>query len=517
MRQLTKVIPNRSYMEYVRFELKLMHPFLSKAAQIFILSCLLVFSSCGRKAYMKALQQPISQKDLDTDAVHEDLDLLHQAIEDIVPFTYLYSDSLTIAQTYTSVKGEGQQSIMEFYGNVLELLGSYNASHFFIEFPYEQYRQKLLEQQQGIFPFYCSLENDVLHIDQTFIKADSTFKDYELIQINGFDADSLFKSFYKYVGGSKTTKHYDVRAKFHQLLWLNGIAGPFTFLFTNKQGARIEKIHQGYFYPKKPKETTTAATRVNALEDYIQYKQLDSQTACIKINAFYGYAQKEYEAFLKETFQKIKANSTTRLVIDLRGNGGGDDRLCSMLLHYLTDKPYRFYGGQHRKVSKQYNQYFRYASNNGWLLRQVPYGPGVALFFSRHPTESKTFSSPKVGKEIKLQKVKDNSLRFQGTCYFIIDNGTYSSAVSLANAVEDYNLGTLVGQPSGSIPNEHGEIMNFKLPNSGLMIYLPSAFYVRANGDITNPNPVLPKMLIPRRTLAKMSTSEVAEYIKQAN
>ena len=100
--------------------------------------------------------------------------------------------------------------------------------------------------------------------------------------------------------------------------------------------------------------------------------------------------------------------------------------------------------------------------------------------------------------------LKFNNAEFQALFYFLVILNLF---LTEANAVEDFNLGILVGQPSGSIPNEHGEIMQLKLPRSGLGVYLPSAFYVRANGDLNNPNPVLPDLYISRKVLEEMSTS----------
>ncbi len=482
---------------------------------ILYLVVIIAFSmlSCGRKAYLGALNQPIKEKQLSADAVQADLDYLQRSIEQIVPFPYLYKDSSQIAQIYETMKGRGEQDILSFYKGVLEIIGSYDASHFFVQFPTSLFRRQLKEKHQGLFPFYCSLEGEELIVDKVLYPADSIWMDFQVERINGLDADSLFRSFYRYTGGAETTKHYDTRSNFFTCLWLNKVEGPFHIEMTRGDNEPITIQHQGYYLPEKSEVSTPPSEGNDGLKTYVQYRQINEETAYLEIKRFWGFPKKEYFDFLEQTFYDLKEKGMKCLLVDLRGNGGGNDRLCIALLHYLVDRPYRMYGGQHRKVSKAYNKYFKYAGSMPWIIRQIPYGFGVSLFFSKHPTESKVYSSPKVGKEAKLVRIKRNPLRFDGDTYFIIDNGTYSSAVSLANAVEDFDLGTLIGQPSGSIPNEHGEIMQLKLPNSGLGVYLPSAFYVRANMDLTNPNPVLPEHFIPRSQLRNMSAEDLVEFI----
>ena len=117
------------------------------------ITVLFIAWGCGKKAYMAAYQQPLTEGTLDAIAVQEDLDFLHRSIESIVPFTYLYGDSTAIANAFHEKQRIGQQDILQFYGNILELMGSYNASHFFVGFPNNQYRAQLKAEKEGVFPF----------------------------------------------------------------------------------------------------------------------------------------------------------------------------------------------------------------------------------------------------------------------------------------------------------------------------------------------------------------------------
>lgn len=180
--------------------------------------------------------------------------------------------------------------------------------------------------------------------------------------------------------------------------------------------------------------------------------------------------------------------------------------------------PYEYYGDEMRKLSPAYRRYFRKASGYGWLVRQAPYTAAIKLLYHRHPTEPNTYVSTKPGKEAKLRgKIKRNGPRFRGRAYLITDGGSYSSAVSVADAFRHYGMGTVVGQPTGSAPNEHGENMSFRLPNSGLVVTIPSVYYVRASGDEADVDVVRPDVEVETQALEGMGPQELAGVVRAAH
>ena len=46
---------------------------------------------------------------------------------------------------------------------------------------------------------------------------------------------------------------------------------------------------------------------------------------------------------MEDTFRTLREKGTKTLIIDLRGNGGGNDMYGAMLVSYLTDKPFRYF------------------------------------------------------------------------------------------------------------------------------------------------------------------------------
>lgn len=52
-------------------------------------------------------------------------------------------------------------------------------------------------------------------------------------------------------------------------------------------------------------------------------------------------------------FSQVKRSSAHRLIIDIRGNGGGDSAMADFIMKYLTDRPVRSYSKVKIKISKE--------------------------------------------------------------------------------------------------------------------------------------------------------------------
>jgi hypothetical protein len=66
----------------------------------------------------------------------------------------------------------------------------------------------------------------------------------------------------------------------------------------------------------------------------------------------------------------------------------------------------------------------------------------------------------------------------------------------MANAVEDFDLGILVGEPTKSIPRELSNALPLKTPNAKVAFVVPATLFTRASGDANNYEPVKPDVLI---------------------
>jgi hypothetical protein len=147
----------------------------------------------------------------------------------------------------------------------------------------------------------------------------------------------------------------------------------------------------------------------------------------------------QYEDVLESFFGEVAARGLERIVVDLRGNPGGDSRVTDLFVEYLDVG--RIPSGSTKG---------RYGP---WL---VPLGDGTMQGRRQDPA-------------------------FGGAVVVLTDHATFSSAADFATVLSDNGLATIVGEPPGSAPTGAGDIVVFRLPVSGLFMQVSYKEFVRAD------------------------------------
>jgi hypothetical protein len=166
-----------------------------------------------------------------------------------------------------------------------------------------------------------------------------------------------------------------------------------------------------------------------------------------------------FAAAVSEAFRGLREHRLTRLVIDVRGNTGGQSEAGAQLLRHLIDRPVQ----QVSRARERLN-----ADNNGWLGWRG--APGTVREFD-------------LGRD-GLVEPAPAAERFRGRVAVLIDEMTYSAAILFVTAVQDLRLGVLVGRPTGGFANQTGNMVPLRLRHSGLTCFIPSRVFVRPNGDL---------------------------------
>lgn len=126
-------------------------------------------------------------------------------------------------------------------------------------------------------------------------------------------------------------------------------------------------------------------------------------------------------------------SGVTRVIIDVRSNQGGASKVCEQLLDAIGMQPPE-YGGYARKS----------------LLAVAQNGDMDAWNTSLKPDSS------------KAQKKLPISLAV------LTNEFTFSFATMLAVWTQDGKLGTVIGYPSANSPSSYGDVLSFRLNNSGI-------------------------------------------------
>ena len=183
----------------------------------------------------------------------------------------------------------------------------------------------------------------------------------------------------------------------------------------------------------------------------------------------------ELSAIVTELEQAL-ARGTKKVIIDARGNEGGNSDACIKLLKALG------------MVPPEYGMFVRFsreaATQNGY-----------------------TCDSGSFKKERDKTVIQNPSIQL----VVLTDRHTFSSATMLAVYVRDGGLGTIIGEPSPNSPSCYGDVIFFHLDNSHLFGTISHKMFDRPDDRKMDEN-----MLIPDITTNSGEALSVAEKFLSA-
>lgn len=183
------------------------------------------------------------------------------------------------------------------------------------------------------------------------------------------------------------------------------------------------------------------------------------------------YAIAAFRQFVTGAFADIAASGASDLLIDLRGNPGGDVSFSDLVVARLTDTPYRFASrydvraGPNTKAS-----WADWQGDPGSLAGRM-----AAAIAAAEPGERVTIVLP------VTRPIADHA--FRGKVWVLIDRHSYSNAAVVAALMQDLGMATIMGEETADLPTTYGAVESFDLPRSGATITYPKAYMVRPSGS----------------------------------
>lgn len=189
-------------------------------------------------------------------------------------------------------------------------------------------------------------------------------------------------------------------------------------------------------------------------------------------------AGQDYYPFLAESFAKIAAKPKP-LILDLRGNGGGDDLYGAKLVSYLVDKPFRYF--EKIEVTEHYSGYGSIEETQGNRLMTSHDG-------------------------LNIQQPSANS--FNGPLYVLIDGLSFSTCADVASVLKANKRGIMIGEETGggSGGNTSGNSSSLTLDHSDIRINIPMWKYTTAS----DPNRIFGRGVMPDVSM-KLTAVELLE------
>lgn len=220
------------------------------------------------------------------------------------------------------------------------------------------------------------------------------------------------------------------------------------------------------------------------------------RASVLAVSSFSQGSFGKYQRRLWKGFRRAKEIGLP-LVIDLRGNAGGQSARMEMLWRHVANArrqlPFGLVAKQsletHREIHKHYKRL-----RKRWVDKHKETSLEARYIYDMAHL-------PVGGRdtlEFPMQPLVD--WRFKGPVCVLMDGESASATVSFAGAFQQDGRGPIFGEPClGAEQGTMGNPMFKVLPVSRIVVSMSTAVYMaQANGDWTNTSPVRPDVFIPQ-------------------
>lgn len=418
--------------------------------------------------FFKATAQDVArEKSIYTKSeIVADINFLIEKYEEIHPNPYLHKDSNTIQQLKNQIVDDIPEEVSITLAR--QLTGSVASKFVFGHSDILPIVLPKDKSNRANFPFWVLFKEHKIVIQKNLSDELTIDPFSEILSINGISSSEVVTVMINSVSGeTKEFKERFLCGSFSNYLnFFFGFEGP-EFVVEIKHNNGTIRTY-----------TLQKATNIqgNSIEkaSLFNLSFLDDQVALIDINAFAN--KKDFKTFLEDAFQKVAIKNTETLIIDVRGNGGGNSNLISQLTSYLTNKPITIFNGGVEKTSKASKKY-----NHKQYIKWYMYPVYPLLYFipdARPKFTNKNGSITKTGADnVKPKKFKN---KFAGKVFVLVDEGTFSTASVFASTLQCADIAKIVGRSTGEPVIGDGNTVAVILPNTKIIHEIGTSLFYNA-------------------------------------
>ena len=417
-----------------------------------------------------ACQKPQAQpKEFSQKQLQEDLGQLVFELKTYHPGLYWYQSPKAFNQHVAQVEEaiENGQDFSEFYKSVKQLTSSIGCGHSRARMPASR-SQQLLDTVQVLPLQVFLLDGDVFTINSSA----GIPKGSKIVSVAKFKSHDIIAELRSVVpsdGFNTTGKDNFIAPRFGLMLALYlDIEGTSTSLTTTVNylppGSQEAQTQEVVFSPVSnllPSDQGPMMSFTNAALP---------MTKILRIRTFSSEALNsagfDYFDFLDTSFDQLKKEKTENLIIDVRGNGGGNDHYGATLVSYIANSSFGYFNSI--EVTNAYEGY----------------GDIEEIAGKRYMLSHQDLA--------EQQPKKD---RFAGKVFILADGGSFSTTADFVSISKNIGAATIVGLETGggACGNTSGNSKSITLKNTGIAMRVQMWGYSSAiDKDIPCGHGVLP-------------------------
>jgi hypothetical protein len=440
---------------------------------LILIAFVLTFHSTAQTS--KSNDLPVSydrNKKYSVENLHFDLAILKDALVKTHPGLYRYQSEKEFEDNYTLLKNSisGTMTETEFYNLVTSFVANIKCGHTDTDMSEKFYKYGLSKAK--VFPFGIKIIEEKIYLQKNYTTDTTVALGAQIISINGISADSILHFMQAQQWTDGFIKSYNRIEHFFQTMLLGFLNYPERYVLNIKDMNGNSKLTtiEALDYKIYEEREKRYAPDSNPKNKPFRFRVIDSlSTGIVDIDGFYGIG---YNKFLARTFKTLKNKKYKNLIIDLRGNSGGDGQYPVTLYSYITLKEFRASDHMEMTIDNPNDTIFKYGKlpyNGRWRFKHF-------YKYKLKETENGVYElKSNALKELRKKPLQPRKNNFTGNVFILIDIKSYSAS-SHFSAIAYYNKrAKFIGRETGGAycGDTSGWEFSLTLPRTGIQVYIP--------------------------------------------
>jgi len=373
--------------------------------------------------------------------IQEDFNQLRSTIEKTHPALYSFTDKKEFDRFFEQQfnRIDKPMPVESIYPVFASLTAKIGCGHSVAMMP-EGYWESL---ERKMFPIHLKFIENHAYVKGTFSAMDSTPIGSAILSINGNAMEELIAEMRNLISTdaySLTYSNFRLGKRFSYLYaLLYGQPASFSVRYT-EIGNSIQKeiIVNPVPVQNLPKE----------MEDHhgLGLEIIEERhVAVLTISHFAFYDNRDFfYSYIDDAFNRMDQENIGNLILDVRGNTGGDPFCAAHLFSYLEKEPVPYFSGP-------YGEYFR-------LSQAIPLHPN----------------------------------HFDGELITLVDGGVFSTTGHFIALLKYRNVGTLIGEETGATFTCNDGSRSYHLKNTRIQGHIASRTFAAAVHDLPRNRGIIP-------------------------
>lgn len=360
-------------------------------------------------------------------------------------YTYISKKEFNALKNQKLRELSDSTSLGQFLWACEDIAASIQCAHTFIWWP-EDFG---LIPDSLLFPIDTWTDGAKLHVTDARNNMDRLDAGSEILSINGVDFKTILKAMY-------ASSPSDGNIESSKRNWINHVFNTMCPMYFNyPDNYTVETVENGevktiqlekYEWIEEKNGSKGRRTPLALSIDTI------NSLGILTIGSFNYYEDDfaVFKSFIDSSFAMINSSGIEHLVIDLRGNQGGDSKCGSYLIEHIADKPYCYW----------------------------PVDTSATWQKNLH------------------QIVQPNENRFKGRPYILVDGGCLSTSGHVGSIIKENAFGMIIGEEMGSTYTCNDNSLLDSLNHTALRYSIPRTTFTTCVSGFPANKGVLPDVEI---------------------